>query len=102
MVVFITGASSGIGAATARAFALAGASLVLAARRLERLREIASELRAETHLIELDVRNHAAADVAEAIVWCASRPPWVNVEEIILMPTDQASPTLVHRRPPSP
>ena len=247
MVVLITGASSGIGAATARAFAQSGAQLVLAARRVERLRALAAELSVPTHLIGLDVRDRAAvhaavaaipapfaaidvlvnnaglsrgfeplhegseddwdemldtnvkgllyvtravlpgmvarghghvinlgsvaghetyprgnvycaskaavrvlnkamrldllstgvrvstvdpglvptefsevrfhgdreradkvytntrplsaADVAEAIVWCAGRPPSVNVEEILLMPTDQASPTLVHRRP---
>lgn len=247
MIVFITGASSGIGAATARVFALAGAQLVLAARRMGRLRQLATELRVPTHLIELDVRDRdavyravaaipepfcaidvlvnnaglsrgleplhegseddwdemidtnvkgllyvtravlpgmvarghghvinigsvagreaypggnaycaskaavrmlnkamrmdllgtgirvstvdpglvptefsevrfhgdrdraavvyentrplSAADVAEAIVWCASRPPWVNVEEVLLMPTDQAAATRVHRRP---
>ncbi len=247
MIVFITGASSGIGAATARAFALAGARLILAARRIERLRALAAALSVDTHLIELDVRDSAAvrrvvaaipepfsaidvlvsnaglsrgfeplhegceddweemidtnvkgllyvtravlpgmvarghghvinigsvaghetyprgnvycaskaavrvlnkgirldllgtgirvstvdpglvptefsevrfhgdraraatvyehtrplsaADVAEAIVWCASRPDWVNVEELLLMPTDQAAPTMVHRRP---
>ncbi len=247
MIVFITGASSGIGAATARAFALAGARLILAARRAERLRELAATLSVDTHLIELDVRDRAAvqravaaipetfsaidvlvnnaglsrgfdplhegseddweemidtnikgllcvtravlpgmvarghghvinigsvaghetyprgnvycaskaavrvlnkglrldllgtgvrvstvdpglvptefsevrfhgdraraatvyentrplsaADVADAVVWCASRPAWVNVEEVLLMPTDQASPTMVHRRP---
>ncbi len=250
MVVFITGASSGIGAATARAFALAGAQLVLAARRIERLRALATELTQPTHVIELDVRDRnavhravaaipetfsaidvlvnnaglsrgltllhegseddwdemldtnvkgllyvtravlpgmvgrgrghvinvgsiaghepyprgnvycaskaavrvlnkslrldllgtgirvstvdpglvptefsevrfhgdraraatayentrplSAADVADAIVWCASRPLWVNVEEMLLMPTDQAAPALVHRRPLSP
>jgi 3-hydroxy acid dehydrogenase / malonic semialdehyde reductase len=247
MVVFVTGASSGIGAATARAFALNGAHLVLAARRVERLRALAAELSVPTHVIVLDVRDRAAvhaavaaipesfaavdvlvnnaglsrgfeplhegseddwdemvdtnvkgllyvtravlpgmvargrghvinigsvaghetyprgnvycaskaavralnkgmrldllgtgirvstvdpglvptefsevrfhgdrsraatvydntrplsaADVADAIVWCASRPPWVNVEELLLMPTDQAAPALVHRRP---
>ncbi len=247
MVVFITGASSGIGAATARAFALSGARLVLAARRLERLRALAAELAGDCHLVELDVRDRAgvrravaalpdrfaavdvlvnnaglsrgfeplhegseddwdemidtnvkgllyvtravlpgmvarghghvvnvgsiaghetyprgnvycaskaavralnkalrldlcgtgirvstidpglvptefsevrfhgdreraagvyqdtrplsAADVAEAIVWCTSRPDRVNVEELLLMPTDQAAPALVHRRP---
>jgi 3-hydroxy acid dehydrogenase/malonic semialdehyde reductase len=250
MVVFITGASSGIGAATARAFALSGAHLVLAARRIDRLRALAVELAVPTHLICLDVRDRAAvhaavaaipapfgaldvlvnnaglsrgfeplhegaeddwdemidtnvkgllyvtravlpgmvargrghvinvgsvaghepyprgnvycaskaavralnkgmrldllgtgirvstvdpglvptefgdvrfhgdrtraaavyentrplsaADVAETIVWCASRPVWVNVEEVLLMPTDQAAPALVHRRPLAP
>ncbi len=38
------------------------------------------------------------ADVAEAVVWCATRPPHVNVAEIILMPTDQSSATLIARR----
>ncbi len=247
MIVFITGASSGIGAATARAFALAGARLILAARRADRLRELAAALPVDTHVIELDVRDRAAvqraiaaipahfvaidvlvnnaglsrgfhplhegseddweemldtnvrgllyvtravlpgmvarghghvinigsvaghetyprgnvycaskaavrvlnkgmrldllgtgvrvstvdpglvptefsevrfhgdraraatvyentrplsaADVADAVVWCASRPIWVNVEELLLMPTDQAAPTMVHRRP---
>lgn len=36
-------------------------------------------------------------DVAEAVVWCATRPPHVNVDQIILKPTDQASATRVHR-----
>lgn len=247
MIVLITGASSRIGAATARAFALTGARLVLAARRVEGLRALAAELQTETHVIEVDVRDRAAvhqaiaaippsfaaidvlvniaglsrgleplhegskddwdemidtnlkgllyvtravlpgmvargrghvlnvgsvaghepyprgnaycaskaavrvlnkcmrldllgtgirvssvdpgmvptefsevrfhgdraraamvydntrplspADVADAIVWCASRSPRVNVEELLLMPTDQAAPALVHRRP---
>jgi len=247
MIVLITGASSGIGAATAHAFARGGARLVLAARRLDRLHVVAGELGAPAHLLQLDVRDRAAvhaalsrlpppfdaidvlvnnaglsrgfeplhegsaddwhemidtnitgllnvtrtvlpgmvarrhghvinigsiaghetyargnvycatkaavgvlnkalrldligtgvrvsavdpglvptefsevrfhgdraraatvyentrpltaADVAEAIVWCASRPAWVNVEDVLLMPTDQASPTAVHRRP---
>jgi 3-hydroxy acid dehydrogenase/malonic semialdehyde reductase len=37
-------------------------------------------------------------DVADAVVYCASRPPHVNVSEIIVMPTDQASTTMVHRK----
>ena len=43
-VVFVTGASSGIGAATARAASRAGARVVLAARREERIRQLADEL----------------------------------------------------------
>src|SRR3954452_7333314 len=46
-VLLITGASSGIGAATARAAAEAGRRLVLAARRLEELEELAEELGGE-------------------------------------------------------
>ena len=43
-VMLITGASSGIGAATARAASRAGYSVVLAARSVDRLRDLASEL----------------------------------------------------------
>ena len=43
-VVVITGASSGLGEATARHLAQNGAKLVLGARRVEKLRSIASEL----------------------------------------------------------
>jgi 3-hydroxy acid dehydrogenase / malonic semialdehyde reductase len=38
-----------------------------------------------------------AADVADAVLFCATRPPHVNISDIVLMPVDQSSPTLVHR-----
>ena len=44
-IVFVTGASSGIGAATAMEFARLGAKLVLCARRLELLQAMEAELR---------------------------------------------------------
>jgi serine 3-dehydrogenase len=37
-------------------------------------------------------------DVADAVVWCATRPLHVNVSEVVVMPTAQASTTLVHRK----
>jgi len=39
-----------------------------------------------------------ASDIAEAVVWACSRPKHVNIQEIVLYPTDQASTTLVNRR----
>src|ERR1019366_8769595 len=66
--VFITGASSGIGAATALAFAGEGARLLLAARRTGKLTEIASKAKAQgaaaVHCLELDVRDHRAVQNA--------------------------------------
>jgi 3-hydroxy acid dehydrogenase / malonic semialdehyde reductase len=64
--VFVTGASSGIGASCARAFAAAGARLLLCGRRADRLRLLADELGAEAHPFELDVRDRAAVDAAIA------------------------------------
>ena len=37
-------------------------------------------------------------DVADAVLFCATRPPHANVREMVLMPTDQASATQVHRQ----
>ena len=45
-----------------------------------------------------DTRPLRAEDIAEAILWCCSRPAHVNVQELVLYPTDQASVGMVHRR----
>jgi short-subunit dehydrogenase len=64
--VFITGASSGIGAALAREYAAQGASLGLVARRREVLAALVAQLpHPERHSVyALDVTDHAALDAA--------------------------------------
>ncbi|HEV8128108.1 MAG TPA: SDR family NAD(P)-dependent oxidoreductase [Candidatus Eisenbacteria bacterium] len=42
-----------------------------------------------------------AEDVADAVVWVVTRPAHVNVQEILLLPTDQASAYALHRREPT-
>jgi hypothetical protein len=60
-IVFITGASSGIGKATAYQFAEVGAKLILTARRMDKLLQIAEELKTKFNVevlpIELDVQD---------------------------------------------
>ncbi|MCS7090291.1 MAG: SDR family NAD(P)-dependent oxidoreductase [Verrucomicrobiota bacterium] len=64
--VLITGASSGFGAAAARAFGAVGSRLLLGARRLERLEQVAATARAagalEAHVHPLDVTNTSSVE----------------------------------------
>jgi NADP-dependent 3-hydroxy acid dehydrogenase YdfG len=66
---FITGASAGIGEATARLLAKQGYRLILAARRTDRLQKLADSLSQtfgiEIHIVQLDVRNRE--QVAEVV-----------------------------------
>lgn len=82
-VVFITGASAGIGEACAFAFAGEGARLLLAARRLEKLRALEPKLReagaAGVHSIALDVRDSQAVSAAIA----ALAEPWSAIDILV-------------------
>jgi len=42
----------------------------------------------------------SARDIAETIVWCLSRPAHVNIQEMVIFPTDQAAvgPSYTHRK----
>lgn len=55
--VFITGASSGIGMATARRFSQNGAKLILLARRENKLKELQHELNCPVHIIATDISD---------------------------------------------
>ena len=61
-IVLVTGASSGIGAACAEAFAEQGAKILMAARRLERLKELSKKLPSESFSVKLDVTDRSQVD----------------------------------------
>ena len=77
-IVFLTGASSGIGESTAYAFAAEGARLILCARRKDKVDAVARQALEKgaqaVHTFDLDVRDHAAVAAAVAALpaeWAA-------------------------------
>ena len=82
-ITFITGASSGIGKACAESFAREGSYLILAARRIDRLKRLAEILKKKykikIHTLKLDVRN--LEEVKAAV---ASLPgEWKKIDVLI-------------------
>ncbi len=68
-VALITGASGGLGAQFARTLSAAGAAVILASRRVEKLKELRAQIDGEggdAHVIELDVTDHASIKSAVA------------------------------------
>jgi len=82
-VAFVSGASSGIGARCARVLAAAGANVVLAARRVSRLKELRAEIEAAggaAHATQLDVTDldSVQSAVAEAESQCGPLDILIN------------------------
>jgi hypothetical protein len=82
-IVFVTGATAGIGEATAKAFAREGAKLLLCARRLDKLSAMEKELRnlgaQDVHIFELDVRDNSKVESA-----ISSLPDaWKRIEVLV-------------------
>jgi 3-hydroxy acid dehydrogenase / malonic semialdehyde reductase len=82
-LVFISGASSGIGQSCAYKFAEAGANLILAARRKERLEKLAVKLKKlysiDSYIVALDIRDqHAVAKFAQKLP-----VKWQNIDILI-------------------
>jgi NADP-dependent 3-hydroxy acid dehydrogenase YdfG len=91
----ITGASSGIGEATALALAGAGAAVALGARRADRIQALAERIEADggrAVAIEVDVGDEAAARgfVERAhSEHAVSQPAHVSINEMLVRPTGQ-------------
>jgi 3-hydroxy acid dehydrogenase / malonic semialdehyde reductase len=83
--IIITGASSGFGAAAARAFATEGANLLIGARRLDRLEAVANDSKkagaAEVHFHTLDVSK--TPSVNEFVAWCKTKLGGKQVDVLI-------------------
>lgn len=72
-IALVTGASSGLGARFARVLAKQGATVALAARRVDRLKELRAEIEAaggQAHIVQMDVRD--AGKIAAAVDHVAS------------------------------
>jgi len=82
-IVFITGASSGIGQACARLFAQLGVNLLLCARRIELVEDLAQQLTHEyginAYAFKLDVRNHN--QVKEALAQLPAK--WQQIDILV-------------------
>lgn len=93
--VFISGATSGFGAACARLIARQGAKLILTGRRQDRLDALQQEFGADCHTLRLDMRDRAAV----AAVTASLPPAFRNVSVLInnaglslgLVPAHQAA-----------
>jgi 3-hydroxy acid dehydrogenase / malonic semialdehyde reductase len=46
-----------------------------------------------------DIEALTSKDIADCILWSMNRPPHVNIQELVVFPTDQAAVGQIHRRP---
>lgn len=78
-IALITGASSGIGKATAYKLSESGFDLILCGRRIDRLEELAKDLQVKTHILTFDVRDLDAVNLA-----IESLPgDWKNIDLLV-------------------
>ncbi|MEE8575818.1 MAG: SDR family NAD(P)-dependent oxidoreductase [candidate division Zixibacteria bacterium] len=78
-IAFVSGASAGIGEATARLLSAEGVKVIIAARRLERLESLSKSLPSDCFKVELDVRDHDAV----ARVISGLPPEWSEIDILV-------------------
>jgi NADP-dependent 3-hydroxy acid dehydrogenase YdfG len=97
-VVIITGASSGLGEATARRLAKNGAKLMLAARREDRLKDLVADLTKDSAVVKYQVTNVSDRSQVEQLVQ-ATKEAYGRVDVLVnnagLMPLSPLSATKV-------
>jgi NADP-dependent 3-hydroxy acid dehydrogenase YdfG len=94
-IACVTGASSGIGMATAKALSSLGYRLILCGRRLDRLKELQASLKTESTLLVFDVKDQLAVQSA----FDSLSENWQNIDVLInnagnahgMEPIDQGS-----------
>ena len=96
-VALVTGATSGIGEATALALAAEGAHVASAARRVRRLNDLAERIRqagGEALPIETDVADEAQASemVGRVLRECGRLDLLLNVAGVVLLPLSRTRP----------
>jgi NAD(P)-dependent dehydrogenase (short-subunit alcohol dehydrogenase family) len=82
-VAIVTGGSRGIGREIARAFAAAGANVVIASRKLDNCEEAASELQAETGRAALGVQYHAGEWDANEMLLAATTEKFGRLDVLV-------------------
>jgi len=82
-LALVTGASAGIGAAFARAYAVRGYDVALAARRLDRLEQLAGELRARTGVAAYPIGVDLAQPDAHAVVMQALAERGLEISALV-------------------
>lgn len=89
-VVVVSGASSGLGAQLAKGFAKQGADLVITARRMEKLKALAVEIRAlgvKCLPIKCDVTNTESVNSAAEVADYEEKKFWTNYKHCIYVRT---------------
>ena len=90
-IALVTGATSGIGRATAEVFAKNGYDVIITGRRKERLDDFAKE-------VYKGFQPLTGKDIADVIYYVTTLPGHVNINDLLIMPAAQANATTLLKK----